>query len=132
MIAYNVTHDALTRAEQATPGVELEARLDGRTREGGERWSFRLVLPHDEHRETYRRRGHSGQRIASVCWHGHRDFLRALFGVCPDGRVKSAFADYQGREGFESSYRETGRRNIGSMMRPLRLADACDCGEGVA
>lgn len=60
------------------------------------------------------------------CWHGFGHFLRCMFEINPEGRIKTALADYRGASGFEETYRTT-NRNIGSMMHPLQYADACDC-----
>ena len=38
----------------------------------------------------------------SVCWHAHRDFIRAVFDINPTARVKTAFADYRSKEDFEA------------------------------
>ena len=47
------------------------------------------------------------RRVAAVCWHGHRDFMRAVFDINPDARLKSALADYRGRDDFERHYQST-------------------------
>ena len=58
----------------------------------------------------YRRRSYRGDVArtipGAVCWHGHRDFMRALFVVEINGRVQTAMADYRGRRDFEDSYRD--------------------------
>jgi len=64
--------------------------------------------------------------VGAVCWHGHRDFMRAVFEREPDARIHTALADYHGAEDFERKYRDT-NKNIGSVMRPLRYGDACKC-----
>ena len=75
----------------------------------------------------YYRRGNDGRRIWAVCWHGHRDFFRALFEKAPDAKVRTTVANYDGREDFEQTYWMTGNRNIGSIIEPLPLRYACDC-----
>ena len=62
-----------------------------------------------------------------VCWHGHRDFMLALFDAKPDARLKSAMADYRGRADFLASYGNTEHRQVGSMMDPACYGDLCEC-----
>lgn len=60
----------------------------------------------------YRRKssfGRGGETVTktipgAVCWHGHRDFMRALFTVEEYGRIQTALADYKGRDDFERSF----------------------------
>ncbi len=70
------------------------------------------------------------QRIAAVCWHGHRDFFRALLAITPDAVIISRVARYDGSEGFERTFEPTGDQNIGSRMNPVAHRDACACREG--
>ena len=73
------------------------------------------------------RRSWSGRRIKASCWHAYRDVLAALFDVNPAARVKTAMADYNGRDAFYDRYPATAHRNIGSMMQPAHMPDMCDC-----
>lgn len=89
----------------------------------------RLGLP------KYQRMNHRGdRRVAAVCWHGHRDFFRALFALAPRA-VVSVSARMNGEpvvytaENFETTFHETGDRNIGSMFEPCAFRDACICEE---
>lgn len=80
----------------------------------------------------YGRRSYDGgRRINAVCWHGFRDFLRALLTAQPDAKVRTAWARYDGLAGFEAGFRATGARNIGSQARPCRADQACDCGHEI-
>ena len=76
---------------------------------------------------TQRKIGPTGRRIHAVCWHGHRDFLRALFVRTPSAVVITAIARYEGSADFEASFAATGNQNVGSQMQPLRLDRACEC-----
>lgn len=67
-------------------------------------------------------------RVSAVCWHGHRDFFRAIFAILPDLKIRTACATYRGLDHFESTHRSTDR-NIGSQMFPLYYTDACNCNE---
>jgi hypothetical protein len=71
----------------------------------------------------------------AVCWHGHRDFLMALYRRVPDAKVRTAFITYQNAEHFEANYRDTWNgapdkagRGFAAGYVPYR--DACTCAEG--
>ncbi len=76
-----------------------------------------------------------GRKVNAVCWHGHRDFFRALFIAAPDAIVetKIPFIDEDvtrySAETFENMYEQTDR-NIGSMYAPMLYSEACTCPEG--
>ncbi len=117
MIVYNVNlntlGNAITRA-----GVAIK-----NLRRQGNGFAFTLALTD----ERWRRRGHTGRRIASVCWHGHRAFMEALFSLAPNARLKTKLVTYEGRTHFWATHDATGDSNIGSIMQPLSYRDACDC-----
>lgn len=104
----------------------------------GRAWNFRLALdtsiPKKESGYKYQRTSasmfHEGRRVAAVCWHGHRDFMRAIFARDPDARIKSHFADYRGARDFEDSFPSTAHRNVGSLMYPMFAKDVCTCSWG--
>lgn len=62
-----------------------------------------------------------------LCWHGHRDFMRAMFVEYPDAVLKSAFITYQGRDDFERRHWETGERNVGSTYSQVLMSEVCYC-----
>lgn len=66
-----------------------------------------------------------GRKIAAVCWHGHRAFMRALFAVAPDARIKTALADYRGVVDFERTHADTFGQANGYH---LSYGQACGCG----
>ena len=124
------------RAVASEVGVRLymgDIRRDGRA------WNFRLALDtsdpsrKEEHDGywLYQRTSASyfneGRKIAAVCWHGHRDFMRAIFALDPEARIKTAWADYRGSQLFEDIFPQTGDRNIGSMIYPISARNACAC-----
>ena len=75
--------------------------------------------------------GVSGERrIWAICWHGHRDFMRAVFRLDPDATFKTSVDTWDGSDDFEARHEFSGHRNIGSMMAPQSYADACHCPAG--
>lgn len=110
-------------------GVRVDFSLTGNSRGGGQTFSVKVNPGND--RERWRRRSPSGRRIHAVCWHGFRDFFRALYERTPDAICKTALATYRGSEGFEETFPETGFVNIGSYYSPMFASQACSCGEGV-
>jgi hypothetical protein len=63
-----------------------------------------------------------------LCWHGHRDFMREMFAQYPEAVLESAIAKYEGREGFERDYPETGRTVVGRTERgTVEMEDVCFC-----
>lgn len=109
-------------------GVRVDFSLTGNSRGGGQ--TFSVKVSPGEDRERWRRVSRQGRRIHAVCWHGFRDFFRALYEVTPLAVCKTMYATYDGIEGFEETFPATGWRNIGSSMYPLNAQDACICGEG--
>jgi hypothetical protein len=69
-----------------------------------------------------------GRKIAAVCWHGHRDFMRALFRRAPEARIKTALADYRGELDFERKYPDT--FGAGNHYN-LSYGQACGCSSRV-
>jgi len=135
MYAWGVTESEI-RAAASEVGLSIFQDWQGSgITPKGRSLSFRLGLdtsqPRDEEgyapfqrRSTSQWHQDKPRRIAAVCWHGHRDFLRALFRLQPDARVKSALADYRGSEDFERSYRAT----FGSGNDyHLAYGQACNC-----
>lgn len=70
-----------------------------------------------------------GRRVHAVCWHGFRDFFRACFSQAQQAVFRTALATWDGAEDFERRYQESGRKNIGSLARPVDAAEACRCSE---
>lgn len=62
-----------------------------------------------------------------VCWHGHRDFLRAIFELSPDTYVRTKLAHYKGKNDFAQKYPDTYYTNVGSSMYPSAYGNNCDC-----
>lgn len=69
------------------------------------------------------------RRVNAVCWHGFRDFFRAVYRIEPGAVFSTAFDTWRGSEDFEARFRESGHKNIGSQMVPMAAAEACRCPE---
>lgn len=63
------------------------------------------------------RRGYSGRRITSACWHAHGSFIDAL--PLATKVVTSLGTTYP-----DNAWQDT---NIGSVMRPMMYSEACLC-----
>ena len=68
------------------------------------------------------------KRMPCVCWHGCRDFFRAVFTQYPTATIRTGKATYKGRDNFEATYQDTDV-NIGSQIFPMQFSEACDCPE---
>lgn len=128
MKVWGVTEEQLSVVADRI-GVKLyELREDGRAL----RFTLRPTGDRDEWGNyPYQRRTASWQdterRVWAVCWHGHRDFMREVFRVNPDARIKTGWADYKGAENFEENYRDTAFINVGSQMFPQQANEVCFC-----
>jgi hypothetical protein len=128
----------LTPAEIRECAAEVGVQIHGDSiTKVGRAWNFRLGLLSGVKRDKdhkYQRTSASGfnadRRVNAVCWHGHRDFMRALFRRDRDARIKSYFSDYKGSDDFEATFPETGYRNVGSMMYPMQMREVCNCALG--
>lgn len=122
MKVWGVSEEEIRAAAHAT-GLRIyqDWRGLGISRDG-RALRFRLRLDTDSRREDgsllYQRVSQSrgGRRVASVCWHGHRDFMARIFGTNPDARIKTALADYRGVADFIRTYATT------------MYGQACTCG----
>lgn len=142
MQASKVTRDALSTAA-TTCGVRADIK---QLNSAGTRFTVKLYPGAVERtpsgrrkivngapvRAPYQRRKVSGPgMVHAVCWHGFRDWFRAVYAQCPDAIFRTAYATYRGVAGFESTFPDTAYRNIGSRMEPCNASDACYCeGEG--
>jgi len=108
-------------------------------------WRGRLkLMPRYQRKSTWERlstaKGFEGVPFyptvpGAVCWHGHRDFLRALYAKIPDAKVHTAFITYLGASDFERRHLETWDGAPGSSAEASAFAgarpyqDACTCEE---
>jgi hypothetical protein len=131
MLGYHVNEATLIQAA-TTVGV----RIIEYRHTSGTACRFRLGLePDRKYGRTSASYFNMGRRVAAVCWHGHREFFRALFAIQPEARVQTAktktFAPGQRfytADNFESIYRQSDG-NIGSQLAPVNYSDACHCND---
>ena len=136
MKAWGVTEQDIRDAAAET-GVRLHGWPNGYVEQDGRALRFRLAVDVSQPRNSegmlpYQRistatfRDGKPRRISAVCWHGHREFLRALFRRNQEARVKTALADYRGADNFEQTFRSTyGQGND----YHLAYGQACGCTE---
>lgn len=69
----------------------------------------------------------TGRKVNAVCWHGFRDFFLAVYRIEPGAKFVTQVDTWNGSADFEARFRESGYRNVGSMMYPVRAIDNCTC-----
>lgn len=142
MLARNMTREQIEGAA-AEVGVKVE-----NLRPKGNGWLFTLrpepwtgpgkaggqaKFYRKGHMAHFRKNGEPNT-VWAVCWHGHRDFFRALFRLAPEGKVQTratrdrTFGGWYTAENFEREFRLTDT-SIGSVMHPMRYSEACWCRE---
>jgi hypothetical protein len=71
---------------------------------------------------------HSDRKIAAACWHVHGYFFEELFKVEPDARIFSSFYKRDSGDGWiDARHGNWIDGNIGSMMQPCKMSEACFC-----
>lgn len=63
----------------------------------------------------------------AVCWHGHRDFFRALYRLVPDAKIITALAIYRDSDDFEATYRDTRYQERDYYGFHVPYVETCDC-----
>lgn len=71
--------------------------------------------------------GTAGRRVHAVCWHGFRDYFRAVFEKEPDAIFRTSLDTWRGSADFEARFPASGHKNIGPPIAPIPMADACRC-----
>jgi hypothetical protein len=69
----------------------------------------------------------AGRRVNAVCWHGFRDYFRAVYEQDAAVTFRTAVDTWRNAADFEQRFAASGHRNIGSQMFPQSMADACRC-----
>jgi len=71
--------------------------------------------------------GSAGRRVNAVCWHGFRDYFRAVFAQESTAVFRTALDTWRGSEDFEKRFPESGSKQIGPPIAPVLIVDACRC-----
>ena len=146
MLASNVTEETLrAAAEEIGVRIDMDPKNAKRTR-----WRVKLLPSRKRtilytepgprgggkrYRAKWHRRGlgfpqGSGEHpVNAVCWHGFREFFRAVYRREPNAVFRTAMAIYKGSDGFETTFLATGYKNIGSQMYPVQAREACFCAD---
>ncbi len=108
-------------------------------RQSGRAWRLRLshVKPGAGSRiynDTVIETGHMGdyeknvrrKTGPAVCWHAHREFIRAIFDINSDARVQTSFALYRNKEDFDNKMLEIARMPDAEHRMAVGV---CDCKE---
>lgn len=83
--------------------------------------SYRVTLKVLSSNGKGARRGFTGRRMISACWHAHGHFFDALLSLYPEAIIVT---------GTHKITRDGGNwqdRNIGSIVSPMYFSDACQC-----
>jgi len=67
------------------------------------------------------------RRVGAVCWHGFRDFIRALYGYNQACTVRTSLATYRGDVDFERAYGRTRWGDKDGLS--LTTSMECVCGD---
>ena len=86
--------------------------------------AFRFTLRVKDSKRAGARRGHTGRRMVSACWHVHGHFFEALIAQNPDAVIFAAGSGRIDRNG--GNWHD---RNIGGWVNELMYSEACDCGK---
>jgi hypothetical protein len=131
MLAYGVSEQYARQAAESAQVRIIEWRHGV-----GHSVRFRLgLLPSKQWQRLSASYFGRGRKVSAVCWHGHRDFFRALFVLQPDCRIQTAQTKQFRRgerfytaENFERVFRETDK-NIGPPIAPIPYSACCVCSE---
>jgi hypothetical protein len=55
------------------------------------------------------------------------DFMLNVYALNAEAVIISTMARYEGLEEFARTYEGTGSRNVGSIMHPVFMDEACEC-----
>jgi len=127
MTGSNVSRETLERAA-AEVGVTLDmSPLSA----NGRRWRIKVNPGPGGKARKYQRHSAScfspNRRVYAVCWHGFRDFFRAVYRVEPDAVFRSALDTWHGSADFEARFEASGSHVVGAPVYPVTWLDLCEC-----
>lgn len=118
-MASNVRLETLMAAAEEV-GVSLDTSAKGR--------QFRVKVNPGAKPNRYQRiNAITGRKVNAVCWHGFRDFFRAVYRIEPNARFVTAVDTWSGSADFEARFRASGYRNVGTLTYPVQAIDNCTC-----
>ena len=82
---------------------------------------YRFTLRVNSSKGPGAKRGFSGRRTVSACWHVHGNFFDRLFRICPDAIILA------GNQKITAQAGNWQDRNIGSTFQPLMYSESCEC-----
>lgn len=134
MRIYDVPIESLTK-------IATDLRMEFRGNDVSSGRGFRVqgsLKPRTGYVNRYQRTSASwqreGRKVAAICWHGYRDWMREVFKQYPNARITSGLygkQDYRGKDNFEDTHKDSGWTPIGPRIYdgyPL-LCQACICPE---
>jgi hypothetical protein len=140
MIARNVTQDAMETALAVINRDRFEGNIVfKRFDKQGKGFLFTLTVKVTHYGTGKKRipapgvrRSWGGDRlIPAACWHVHGYFFEELFKIAPGARVYSSFYKRDSGDGWIDARKGNWiDGNIGSMMQPCRMSEACFCTHG--
>src|SRR5688500_18960316 len=120
-------------------GVKVyNLRAKGIARDGQLRYTFTIKTEPRPNKRTAPRwqriaslRDYRGRRErvipGAVCWHGHREFMRALYRMAPNVVIRTAVAVYSGSDHFEATHEATYYTGGQRMGHAVMLGTECRC-----
>lgn len=85
---------------------------------------FNFTLRVVDSKKAGHRRGFTGRRLCSACWHVHGDYFDALLDISPEAVIISRGGPGAHIDKHGGNWQDC---NIGSQIRPLYFSEACDC-----
>lgn len=121
-----VKHVTVEQMESALAAVNKQFENNvqfNRFQPNGSKINFTLRVK-DSHKPGHRR-GFTGKRMASACWHVHGTFFDALLGIEPQAVIISRGGPGARIDRNGGNWQDC---NIGSQFQPMMFSGACDCG----
>ena len=91
-------------------------------KKGRKGYIYTVTLTVQDSRGAGSRIGVTGRRVVAACWHAHGRFIDHIFDL-----DKSAIVWTMGKIKYNASSWRWVDRNIGSILDPFYLSNACDC-----
>ena len=90
-------------------------------------WGIHVKLRVKDSKGNFAKRGVSGRRTVSTCFHGFGSFMAEMFSIDPTLKIRSSMTTFNGLVDFLENAYKIGRRNAGSMYEPRRYGEMCEC-----